>query len=29
LATEVAQLAPLDTRGALPLGYTIEARRPG
>jgi SAM-dependent methyltransferase len=29
LATEVAQLAPLDTRRVLPLGYTIEARRPG
>lgn len=29
LAGEVARLAPLDTRRALPLGYTIEARRPG
>ena len=29
LAGEVAALAPLDTRRALPLGYTIQARRPG
>lgn len=29
LAGEVARLAPLDTRRALPLGYTIEARRRG
>lgn len=29
LAGEVARLAPLDTRRALPLGYTLEARRPG
>jgi len=29
LAAEVARLAPLDTRRVLPLGYTIEARRPG
>jgi SAM-dependent methyltransferase len=28
LAAEVAHLAPLDTRGVLPLGYTIEAQRP-
>ncbi len=29
LATEVARLAPLDERRALPLGYTVQARRPG
>lgn len=29
LAGEVARLAPLDNRRALPLGYTIEARRRG
>lgn len=28
LALEVARLAPLDTRRVLPLGYTIDARRP-
>jgi SAM-dependent methyltransferase len=29
LAGEVARLAPLDARRVLPLGFTIEARRPG
>lgn len=29
LAAEVAALAPLDDRRLLPLGYTVEARRPG
>jgi len=29
LATEVARLAPLDERRLLPLGYTVQARRPG
>jgi SAM-dependent methyltransferase len=29
LAAEVGRLAPLDTRRVLPLGYTLEARRPG
>jgi len=28
LAEQVARLAPLDSRRVLPLGYTIEARRP-
>jgi hypothetical protein len=27
LALEVAELAPLDLRSVLPLGYTVEARR--
>lgn len=29
LAGSVVELAPLDTRAVLPLGYTIEAQRPG
>jgi SAM-dependent methyltransferase len=29
LADEVAALAPLDSRRILPLGYTLEGRRPG
>ncbi len=29
LAKQVARLAPLDVSSVLPLGYTIEARRPG